>query len=481
MNLRLRVIAAAVTVPCSLLAMEQLHVPVDAEALKQAEIAVREVQQDHDSAASIRAYRRWLEFYPNEPSIQAGIYRAMSMTFAQDGNEEQAMIWRRAADNLDPTSGRNLPVGSATTRGATDKMAAILAAVNQTAQTVQVMRQSFRAANPNAAMPVPAQPFPQQPVGSPGYQPVPATQPMPGYAPPQPQFAPGTGTGQPQPIALDAQGNPIQQPMPQQPIAQQPIAQQPIAQQPGPQQFTPPQPMQPVPVDAQGNPMPQAMSPAQPQIQQMPPAPQPQAYQQPQQQSPPQQQYAPQQQPYPPQQQQYPAQQQQYPQTTPYPQQSQRYTQPAQYQQQPYGTMAPQRPQYRQPPPYAQPRAPYGAPAGYYRPQQARRGSAGQPIKVFHDHSRLGDSNYFDPPCGALLLVENGSLTFTPAGGEQPLLIPTTDIIEIRMNTIVAKEVGAFHIITKSGLYLALAPAEATAEEGRADMDELRKQLGLDQ
>jgi hypothetical protein len=403
-------------------------------------MAVRETQQDHDSAAAIRAYRRWLEFYPNEPSVQAGIYRAMAGAFAQDGNEEQAAIWNHAAGNLDPLSGVTLPAGPATTRGATDKMAAILAAVNQTAQTVQAIRQSFNASNPNPAMPVPAPAFPQQPVGSAGYQPVPVTQPMPGYAPPQPQFAPPTNTATapmqvtPQPVAVDPQGNPIQQPVPQ-------------------------QPMQPVPLDAQGNPMPQPMAPPQPQIQQMQPAPQPQQYQQPTQQYPQPQQYQP---------------TQQY--------QQSRYVQPAPYQQQqPYSPTATQRPQYRQPSPYAQPRTPYLAPTGYARPQQARRGSAGLPIKVFHDHSRLGDSAYFDPPCPALLLVENGGLTFTPGGGEPPLLIPTSEIIEIRMNTMVAKEAGAFHIITKSGLYLALAPAGATTQEGRADLDELRKQLGLDQ
>lgn len=452
---KLKTMGAAVALPCSVWAMAQLHVPVDPEARKQAEVAVREVQQDHDSAASIRAYRRWLEFYPNEPSIQAGIYRAMAMAFAQDGNEEQATIWSRAADELYPLEDGRAPAEHSNTRGATDKLAALLAAVNQTAQTVQALRQTFNAANPNPAMPVAAQAFPQQPVGSPGFQPTPVTQPMPGYAPTQPQFVPPTAAGQPQPIPLDAQGNPMQQPAPQQPI----------------------------PVGAQGNsiqqPMPQPIAPMQPQAPQMQPVIQQPQYQQPQQQpqyqQQPVQQYQPQPQP-----QQYQQPQQQYqPQPAPqyqqqpqqqYPQQSQRYAQPAQYQQ-----------QYRQPPPYAQPRMPYGAPAGYARGQQGRRGSAGAPIKVFHDHSRLGDANYFEPACGALLLVENGNLTFTPAGGENPLVIPASEIIEIRMNTVVAKEAGAFHIITKSGLYLALAAAGATAEEGRADMEELRKQLGLDQ
>jgi hypothetical protein len=78
-------------------------------------------------------------------------------------------------------------------------------------------------------------------------------------------------------------------------------------------------------------------------------------------------------------------------------------------------------------------------------------------------------------------LVEGGNLTFTPTGGETPLVIPASEIIEIRMNTAVAKEAGAFHIITKKGLYLHLAPEGANADEGRADVDELRKELGLDQ
>lgn len=60
-------------------------------------------------------------------------------------------------------------------------------------------------------------------------------------------------------------------------------------------------------------------------------------------------------------------------------------------------------------------------------------------------------------------------------------MIPASEILEIRMNTAVAKEAGAFHIITKKGLYLGLAPQGETADEGRADVDELRKQLGLDQ
>jgi hypothetical protein len=109
------------------------------------------------------------------------------------------------------------------------------------------------------------------------------------------------------------------------------------------------------------------------------------------------------------------------------------------------------------------------------------RGDATKPIHVFQDHSRLGDPACFEPACGALLLVEGGNLTFTPGGSEEAMVIPVADIIEISMNTAVGCEVGAFHIATRQGLYLHLAPESATADDGRADVDKLRKQLGLDQ
>jgi len=110
-----------------------------------------------------------------------------------------------------------------------------------------------------------------------------------------------------------------------------------------------------------------------------------------------------------------------------------------------------------------------------------RRGEAAKAIRVFHDHSRLGDDAYFDPPCAALIVVEGGTLTFTPSGGEGPLLIPAADILEIRVNVAVGKEAGAFHILTTQGLYLDLAPEGATSDEGRADVEQLRQQLGVDQ
>ena len=500
MNGKTMVKAALVALPViSLWAVAQLRVPVDRDARKQAETAVREAQQEGNPAATLRAYRRWLEFYPNEPAVEAGIYRAIALISEQSGESEQAKTWNEMAGWLDSGIDQRLNAGGSTTRGGPDKLAALLAAIGQTAQTTGTVRQTFRTAN-GAVAPVPMQPqsmFPQQPVGAPGFQPQPVMQPMPGYLAQPMALMPG----QPMPVAVDAQGNPIPQAQPM-PIAVDAQG-NPIPQA---------QPM-PIAVDAQGNPIPQTqpmlMAQAQPvlmaQAQPMPMAqaqPMPMAQAQPmpvgQPQSTPQgqPQSTPQGQPqmqYPQpqgrQQMRYPqypqAQMQGQPQTAQYPQaQVPGQPQMAQYPQsqtqgQPQKGYPPQQAQYPQY--YAQRPAPYGAPAGYARPRQARRGDEAKPIRVFHDHSRLGDANYFEPPCGALLLVEGGNLTFTPTGGEAPLVIPAAEIVEIRMNTAVGKEVGAFHIITRKGLYLHLAPEGATSDEGRADVDELRQQLGLEQ
>lgn len=156
---------------------------------------------------------------------------------------------------------------------------------------------------------------------------------------------------------------------------------------------------------------------------------------------------------------------------------------------QPYG----QQPSYGQPAPgqyppqgqnpygaYAPPPAPYGAPSGYSNGYGATRGEAApKPLKVIHDHSQLGDKSYFEKGCGALVAVTGGNLTFTPSGGEAPLVIPTSEIREIRLNSTVGREIGAFHIATKQGLYLNLAPASANRDDGRADVNALLHGLGL--
>jgi hypothetical protein len=81
--------------------------------------------------------------------------------------------------------------------------------------------------------------------------------------------------------------------------------------------------------------------------------------------------------------------------------------------------------------------------------------------------------------CGALIAIDGGNLTLTPGGAEGPLVVPASEIIEIRMGTVVGTEVGAFHVLTKKGLYLHLAPATGTAGDGRAIVDTLRRGLGL--
>jgi hypothetical protein len=100
-------------------------------------------------------------------------------------------------------------------------------------------------------------------------------------------------------------------------------------------------------------------------------------------------------------------------------------------------------------------------------------------IKVVHDHYRVGDKAYFEDSCGALLSVDGNNLTFTASGGEGPVVIPAGDILEIRLNTTVGRSAGAFHIATKKGLYLNLVPESGKSDDGRADVDQLRKLLGL--
>jgi hypothetical protein len=160
----------------------------------------------------------------------------------------------------------------------------------------------------------------------------------------------------------------------------------------------------------------------------------------------------------------YPQQQAQYPQQQPgqYPQQ-----QPGQYPQQSQA-------QY----PQQQQVAPYGAPQNTgARPQT--RGLASPVIKVIYDRSRFGAADHLADACGALLNVEDGNLVFTPGCGEEPRVIPAGEIWELRNNLLVGREVGAFHIITKKGLYLDVAPSSGGKDAGREEVEQLKKLLGL--
>ena len=110
--------------------------------------------------------------------------------------------------------------------------------------------------------------------------------------------------------------------------------------------------------------------------------------------------------------------------------------------------------------------------------QYTRRGEVMKPMRVVHDHSLLGDNAYFESGCAALLTVEDGELIFT-SSSEAPRAIAAAEILEIGMNLEVGRAIGAFHILTKRGLYLNLAPEASTREEGREFVKALRKQLGL--
>jgi hypothetical protein len=130
---------------------------------------------------------------------------------------------------------------------------------------------------------------------------------------------------------------------------------------------------------------------------------------------------------------------------------------------------------------FAQPqqRNPYATNA--YRPMGGvRRGDDPKPVRVVHDHSRLGDAAYFENGCGALLSVDGTNLLFTPSGdGEAALVIPMREILEIKINTTAAKEVGAFHIATRQGIYLQVAPDSGNRDDARALIEDLRKHLGI--
>lgn len=206
----------------------------------------------------------------------------------------------------------------------------------------------------------------------------------------------------------------------------------------------------------------------------------------------PQSQYGQPQSQYPQQQTNYPAPQAGYPQSQ-YPQQQQQpqYAQPQPYAQQPVQPAPPQSGSYTQPQnaasgqpqqgtdyyPVPQP-APYSAPASY-QPAGQTRGDNTPAVKVIYDRSRIAAKDFFSDACGALLTTDGANLIFTPGCGEAPRVIPASDILEIRMNTTIGKTIGAFHIITKKGLYLDLAPASGDRQDGRIYVDDVRNKLGI--
>lgn len=143
----------------------------------------------------------------------------------------------------------------------------------------------------------------------------------------------------------------------------------------------------------------------------------------------------------------------------------------------PQGQMPQGQMQAYPPPGYSMPVDPYRPPPGY-APPQGYRGAAATAFKVAHDHALSGDAAHFARGCGALLTVEGSSIVFTPGGAEAPRVIPASDIIDVRLNTAVGRDVGAFHILTTKGLYLHLAPESGKADDARAVVETLRKAAG---
>jgi hypothetical protein len=533
----------AATMAAALVWGATLSVAVDPEQAKQFAAAAQSAESDGDYDVALREYRRLLEVYPNEPGLQAPVFLAMSQAAYKTGDGEQGRQFAVISHSLDPAlDGRvaeEETTGVKTRGGPSDKAATALAIMQAAISTLAALHPP----RPPVQQPGPPV-YPGTPYGQGGYQPPAGNMTgMPGYPDPNaapagqqypPQGAPAGQQYPPQgaptdfgPPVIGQPGNPPQggyqppqsgqtsyppqggyQPpqtgQPSYPPQGAPGGYQPpqTGQQSYPPQggYQPPQPGQPgyPPQGAQGG-----YQPPQTGQQSYPPQGAPGGYQPPQTGQP---SYPPQGAPggyqppqsgqpsYPPQgapggyqppqtgQSNYPPQgaagRNQPPQTgqTGYPPQGRQAGMPPQNSQPRYsqpGQAGPGR--YYPAPPMDQYR-----PQGTAAPRRATRGESGPPIRVVHDHSRLGDTNYFENSCGALLTVDGGELTFTPGGNEGPRVIPAAEIVEIRLNAAIGKEIGAFHIITKKGLYLHLALASGSRDEARTVVDALRQQLGLE-
>jgi hypothetical protein len=438
----------------------RLAVQADPALVKQIRDSVEQARAEGNLSRVQRELSKLLELYPNEPVVRAPIYLAMAEASMGLGDDAKAQQYRAVALAIDPHAAEwhgNEPASGENRGQKADKILGFISLGLQVATQIQQARQQGAANSPQLV----GQPqqqmnaFPQAPVGMQGAPPVQMQ-----------QGAPGGFAGSPGMVVVgyDANNQPIYAP------AQQ-VAQPAMQMQPG-QQMQPANGMYPAPPTAAGDPaqqmgqmpaQPQSAYPAAPQgqaqpayLQQQPyPQQQPQAY--------------PQQQPYPQQQQTgYPA-QQPYPQQQPYPTQ-QGYPAPigAPNQQPPYGGTGTMR----------APGNPYAPPANYGR--RAARGDQTPPIKIFYDRSHAGDSAYFSDPCRALVAVdEAGALTVTPGCGQAPLVIPASEIVDLRMNVAVGKPIGAFHIATARGLYLMCTSDSGTTDQSHEVVRSLKQQLKM--
>lgn len=406
-----------------------VSVPMDAGMSKQIEEAIRSAVQEGNYNAALRDSRRLLELFPNNPTVQAPIYLTMSELAQKTGETSQASGYAATAKQIDPSlEKRAAAAGGATTRGGNSgqKLAAVLAIMGTTMAVIQqVQAQKAQQAMQMAQqMPPAAAPmtYPQAPIGAQNYQPSPT--------PPAPPVGWAPAPQQPDPYGQYSQPQAYPQPAPPSPYPQ---SAPPPYPQSAPSAYAQPAPAQAYPQSAPppGYPQPAPAPAYAPPASSYPPA------------APASPGYAP---PAPP-----------YPQTYPAdPNMAAPGAQPA----------------------YPSAPAPYAV-TSFEGGVRRTRGGAAPVIKVVHDHSRIGDKAYFEKSCGALLSFAEGKLTFTPAGGETPLVIPAAEIAEVRLNTTVGKNIGAFHIATKKGLYLNLAPESGSRDEARGDVEQIRKQLGF--
>jgi hypothetical protein len=132
-------------------------------------------------------------------------------------------------------------------------------------------------------------------------------------------------------------------------------------------------------------------------------------------------------------------------------------------------------------PSYSPPAGPAPYANASFKPRAGRvRGGDDEPVfRVVHDHSHIGNKTYFEESCGGLLSVSGTNLTFTGSGGEAPRVIPASDILEIRLNSVMGRDAGVFHISTRQGLYLTLAPESQDREQARSLIEAIRANLSL--
>ncbi|MDQ6678984.1 MAG: hypothetical protein M3Z09_17005, partial [Acidobacteriota bacterium] len=192
---------AALLLPYTALGFTKLHIPVDPGSLQNIETQVREAQAEGNYAAQQRGYRRWLEFYPNEPGVQAALYDAMAFAAERSGDAEQAKDLHALALRMNPALDARVDAqpGTATRGDKADKFAAIFAVVAQTTAAIAQQRQMLQQQRQmqgqmlpqgQAQQPPNGYAYPGAPVGAAGYQPPqgPAGA-MPGY--PQPDVNAG--------------------------------------------------------------------------------------------------------------------------------------------------------------------------------------------------------------------------------------------------------------------------------------------------